>query len=144
VLARDPAMISWTSGISARTRRHASITPSGSFQGSNRETWVTIGRFGSIVYASSTSSIVPSLTGRVFTDSGSIDGGISAISGPTTPGCTKSAIVDAPSYRLTMGRRIPTGGWGTERRCGSARATGRAADLLLEHATPRRLRVVTR
>ena len=43
-VAIDPTSASCRSGTSWRASRHASMTPSGSFQGSKRETWVTSGR----------------------------------------------------------------------------------------------------
>src|SRR5207247_1049169 len=42
--AMDPARMSWMPGNSLRANRKASITPRGSFHGSNRETCTTMGR----------------------------------------------------------------------------------------------------
>ena len=43
-VAIEPTSASWRSGNRSLTMRYASMTPSGSFQGSKRETWSISGR----------------------------------------------------------------------------------------------------
>ena len=93
------------------------MTPSGSFQGSNRETWVTRGRSGSTPNGVRTPCQVDSIIGAFFGLSGSIEGGMNARTGPCTPGWTySSAVKMAASYRFTMGsKKSQTGRYGAER-----------------------------
>ena len=49
-VAIEPASTSCASGTRSRTMRNASITPTGSFHGSKRLTWQTIGRCTSTPY----------------------------------------------------------------------------------------------
>ncbi|GBC87463.1 hypothetical protein HRbin12_01469 [bacterium HR12] len=93
------------------------MTPSGSFHGSKRETCTMMGLAGSIPYAARTSTIVSGLTGRFFTERGSMDGGMKASRGPSMPGRANSGRVKiAASYRFTRGsKKLQTGSWGAER-----------------------------
>ena len=55
--------------------RYARMTPSGSFNRSNREIWVRIGRSGSTPYRSTTARTLSSGRSRFLSLSGSIEGG---------------------------------------------------------------------
>ena len=69
------------------------MTPSGSFHGSKRETWVMRGRSGATPNGVRTPRQVDSIIGAFFGLSGSIDGGMNARIGPCTPGWTYSSAV---------------------------------------------------
>jgi hypothetical protein len=74
-VAIEPIRASWTSGISCVTRRYASITPIGSFQGSKRETWHISGRSTSMPNWSHTKAASSGESAMFLGDSGSIAGG---------------------------------------------------------------------
>ena len=74
-VAIEPASTSCASGTASRTVWNASITPTGSFHGSYRLTWHTIGRFVSIPYCLQISCTNGSGSSRFFTESGSMHGG---------------------------------------------------------------------
>src|SRR3954464_8783323 len=74
-VAIDPTSASCTSGISSFTERYASITPSGSFQGSKRDTWQSSGRSTSTPNWSHTNAASSGDSAMFFGDSGSIAGG---------------------------------------------------------------------
>ena len=74
-VAIEPASTSCASGTRSRTMRNASITPTGSFHGSKRLTWHTIGRFTSTPYCLVSSWQNGIASSRFFTDSGSMHGG---------------------------------------------------------------------
>src|SRR6266700_3541034 len=73
--AIDAIISSWTFGIFFLTRRYASITPSGSFHGSNRPTWLMTGRSKSTSNRDKIVSRSSSYTWRFFGLTGSIAGG---------------------------------------------------------------------
>ena len=74
-LCIEPTSASWTSGCSSFTSRYASITPSGSFHGSNRETCVSSGRVTSIPNWSTMYAASSGDNAMFFGASGSIAGG---------------------------------------------------------------------
>ena len=66
------------------------MTPIGSFHGSKRLTWHTIGRFGSMPYCFAISRQNGVARSRFFTDSGSMHGGA----------CTMRSIVQRRGHEL--------------------------------------------
>src|SRR3954467_12649988 len=74
-VAIEPTSASCTSGSSSFTSRYASITPSGSFQGSKRDTWHMSGRSTSMPNWSHTKAASSGERAMFFGDSGSIAGG---------------------------------------------------------------------
>ena len=85
--ASDPTIASWASGTSRRIRRNASMTPSGSFHGSKRETCVDEGALG--VHAERRQDAAPAWTpssARSSGSSGSIEGGMKARTRALHPG----------------------------------------------------------
>ena len=89
-VAIEPASTSCASGTRSRTIRNASITPTGSFHGSNRLTWHTIGRCTSTPYWRVSSWQNGIASSRFFTDSGSMHGGA----------CTTRSIVERRGHEL--------------------------------------------
>ena len=75
-VAIDPTSASCRSGTSSRASRHAAMTPSGSFQGSKRETCVTSGLSVRTPIHSSTWRAVSYGSPRFFGFRGSIAGGM--------------------------------------------------------------------
>src|SRR3954447_16839059 len=101
-VAIEPTSASCTSGISSFTTRYASITPSGSFQGSKRDTWQISGRSTSMPNWSHTNDASSGESAMFFGDSGSIAGG-QMWSGtpplsPTPDGTYSRRWNTAPSY----------------------------------------------
>ena len=87
---------SWRSGISSRTSRYAAMTPSGSFQGSKRDTWVMRGRVVSTPIHSSTRAVRTGPSSKFLGLWGSIAGGMISTratgkSGGTKPPRVKTA-----------------------------------------------------
>jgi hypothetical protein len=76
-----------------RASRYAAITPSGSFHGSNRDTWVTSGASRRTPIQSSTCRAVTRVRGRFFGLSGSIAGGAIATRAIGRSGGTNSRSV---------------------------------------------------
>src|SRR3954451_20677889 len=74
-VAIDPTSASCASGTSSWTFRYASITPSGSFHGSKRETWHISGRSTSTPNWSQTNAASSGDSAMFLGDSGSIAGG---------------------------------------------------------------------
>ena len=74
-MAIEPTSASWTSGSFSFTSRYASITPSGSFQGSKRDTWHSSGRSTSIPIWSQTNAASSGSSAMFLGASGSIAGG---------------------------------------------------------------------
>src|SRR4051795_8181887 len=101
-VAIDPTSASCTSGSSSVTLRYASITPIGSFQGSNRDTWQSSGLSTSMPNWSHTNAASSGESAMFFGDSGSIAGG-QMWSGtppfiPTPSGTYSWRWKTAPSY----------------------------------------------
>src|SRR3954469_15679137 len=71
-VAIEPTRASCTSGICSFTSRYASITPSGSFHGSKRDTWQISGRSTSMPNWSHTNAASSGDSAMFFGDSGSI------------------------------------------------------------------------
>ncbi len=92
-MAIDPASRSCAPGICSRTARYASITPTGSFHGSNRLIWQTRGRFGSMPYWRQISTTNGSGRSRFFTLSGSMHGGANTTVSICSDLGTKAGIV---------------------------------------------------
>src|SRR3954447_18505212 len=118
-VAIDPTSASCASGTSAVTRRYASITPIGSFQGSKRDTWHTSGRSTSTPNWSQTKAASSGDSAMLFGDSGSIAGGQSWTGGPSTlrsAGTYSRRWKTEPSYSWISGTmRLSVGGCGVER-----------------------------
>ena len=74
-LAIEPTSASCTSGIDSLTIRYASMTPSGSFHGSNRETWQMSGRSTSMPNCWQTYDASSGDSAMFLGASGSIAGG---------------------------------------------------------------------
>src|SRR5215208_6016035 len=87
-VAMDPTSASCTSGMSSVTFRYASITPIGSFHGSNRDTWQSSGLSTSMPNWSHTNAASSGDSAMFFGDSGSIAGGQM---------CTPSAAPSSPA-----------------------------------------------
>ena len=105
-VAIDPASTSCASVTCSRTRRKASITPIGSFHGSNRLTWHTTGRCGSMPYWRVISVQNGIARSRFFTDSGSMHGGAWTIRSICRLAGTNSGMVHTDaSYCSTNGRK---------------------------------------
>ena len=92
-VAIEPASTSCASGTCSRTMRYASMTPSGSFHGSYRLTWQSIGRSGSMPYCLQISRMNGSGRSRFFTDSGSMHGGACTIRSIVSDAGTNSGMV---------------------------------------------------
>src|SRR5688500_15829441 len=73
--AIEPTSASWAAGTFSFTIRYASMTPSGSFHGSNRETWQTSGRSTSMPNCWQTYDASSGDSAMFFGASGSIAGG---------------------------------------------------------------------
>ena len=74
-------------------KRYASMTPSGSFQGSYRLTWHSIGRSGSMPYCLTISRMNGAGRSRFFTDSGSMHGGACTMRSIESDDGTNSGMV---------------------------------------------------
>ncbi len=93
-------------GPCSRTIRNASITPTGSFQGSKRLTWHTIGRPTSTPYWRVSSLQNGGASSRFFTDSGSMHGGACTTRSIVSDAGTNSGIVHTDaSCSSTNGRK---------------------------------------
>ena len=105
-VAIEPASRSCASGTRSRTIRNASITPTGSFHGSNRLTWHTIGRCTSTPYWRASSWQNGIASSRFLTDSGSMHGGACTTRAMSSDAGTNSGIVHTDaSYASTNGRK---------------------------------------
>src|SRR5262249_35558920 len=116
--AIGPPSANGTSGTSLVTSRYASITPIGSFQGSNRETWVIIGRSTSIPNWLQTKAASSGESAMFFGERGSIAGGtIRTPPWPSSPfGTYCSRCQTVISYSAISGSsRLIGSGFGSER-----------------------------
>ena len=105
-VAIDPASTSCASGTRSRTMRYASITPTGSFHGSNRLTWQTIGRLTSTPYCLVSSWQNGMARSRFFTDSGSMHGGAyRTCAMSSVPGTNSGIVHTEASCSSTNGRK---------------------------------------
>ena len=82
------------------------MTPTGSFHGSYRLTWHTIGRVVSMPYCLQISCTNGSGSSRFFTDSGSMHGGaVTTLSIDSESGMNWSIVHTDASWRSTYGRK---------------------------------------
>src|ERR671932_639568 len=117
-VAIDPTSASCTSGSSSVTMRYASMTPSGSFQGSKRDTWQISGRSTSTPNWSQTNDASSGESAMFLGDSGSIAGGqmCTGVPSPSASGTYPWTWKTEASYSCTSPTtRSIVGGCGVDR-----------------------------